>query len=62
MKTKIDLFYFFVSLFIGLYIVYVTAPKPQVILEYPKEYEHFENTENGIKYEYEYGNINCSLK
>lgn len=61
MNTKIDLLYFFVALFIGLYIVYVTAPKPHIILEYPNN-EHFTNIENGIKYDYNYKNVNCSIK
>lgn len=61
MKTNIDLLYFFITLFIGLYIVYITSPKPNIILEYPTEKEHFTNTENGINYNYVYGDINCSF-
>lgn len=30
---KLDLYFFFISLFVGLFIVYVTAPKPKIILE-----------------------------
>jgi hypothetical protein len=32
---KIDLMIFFISLFIGLFLVYVTAPKPNIIFKYP---------------------------
>lgn len=62
MNTKIDLYYFIISLFIGLYVVYITTPKPLIILEHPKNNEHFINIENGIKYKYKYENINCSIK
>ena len=32
---EIDLFIFSVSLFIGLFFVYMYAPKPHVIIKYP---------------------------
>ena len=32
---QINLFIFMISLCFGLFMVYVTAPKPQVILKYP---------------------------
>ena len=33
--VKINLFIFALSLFIGLFLVYVTSPKPRIILKYP---------------------------
>jgi hypothetical protein len=32
---KINLFVFALSLFVGLFLVYVTSPKPKIILKYP---------------------------
>ena len=32
---KINLFVFALSLFVGLFLVYVTSPKPRIILKYP---------------------------
>ena len=32
---KINLFIFALSLFIGLFLVYTTSPKPRIILKYP---------------------------
>jgi len=32
---KIEPFYFFVSLFIGLFITYTFTPEPEVIITYP---------------------------
>ena len=33
--VKINLFVFALSLFVGLFLVYVTSPKPRIILKYP---------------------------
>ena len=51
---NIDLFYFSLALFIGLFIIYATADPPTIVLEYPPKKEHFMNTENGATYEYQY--------
>ena len=32
---KIDLMIFMISLFVGVFMVYVTAPKPNIIIKYP---------------------------
>ena len=32
---EINLFVFASSLFVGLFLVYVTSPKPRIILKYP---------------------------
>ena len=32
---KIDILVFIISLFLGLFVVYVTAPKPNVVFKYP---------------------------
>lgn len=42
---KIDLMIFFISLTIGLFFVYVTAPKPNIIFKYPTV-----KSSNKIKY------------
>jgi hypothetical protein len=31
----IDPFFFFIALFFGLFIVYISAPKPDIIIKYP---------------------------
>ena len=33
--VKINLFIFALSLFVGLFLVYITSPKPKIILKYP---------------------------
>jgi hypothetical protein len=33
--VKINLFIFALSLFVGLFLVYITSPKPRIILKYP---------------------------
>jgi hypothetical protein len=42
---KIDIMVFLLSLFVGLFFVYVTAPKPNIIFKYPSL-----NSANKIKY------------
>lgn len=49
---KIDLMVFSISLFVGLFMVYVTAPKPHVIIKYP-------NLKNADKLTYIDENNNC---
>ena len=34
-KLKINFFVFILSLFVGLLLVYVTTPKPEIIIKYP---------------------------
>ena len=31
---KINIYYFFFSFFIGLFFIYVTSPKPKIIIKY----------------------------
>jgi hypothetical protein len=31
----IDPFYFFMALFFGLFVVYISSPKPDVVIKYP---------------------------
>ena len=33
--AQIDLFYFLLTLFIGIFFVYVTSPKPTIIIKTP---------------------------
>jgi hypothetical protein len=35
LKNYININYFFISLFIGLFIVYITVPEPEIIFKYP---------------------------
>ena len=60
----IDPYYFYISLFIGIFIVYISYPVPDVIIQYPP----LENTDNVIYkndndscYKYIKEEINCSI-
>ena len=46
MELQINIYYFFVSLFIGLFFIYITTPKPKIILRYS---ESFNNKNNNIE-------------
>lgn len=59
---KITLFYFILSLFIGIMILYVIHPEPKVIVKYPT----IDNSENniykddkGVCYSYTKEEVNC---
>lgn len=59
---KVDFFYIVLGLFLGFFIIYVTTPKPQVIIKYPT-IENIQNTtyidENGQCYKYYAKEISC---
>ena len=59
---RISIFYILVGLFIGFFIIYVTAPAPEVILKYPT-IENIHNTtyidENNQCYKYFAKEIPC---
>jgi hypothetical protein len=60
---KIDIFYFFISLFIGFFIVYITAPKPIVIVKYPtvkNAGKILYEDDNGVCYKYKALEVNCT--
>ena len=52
---KINLYYFFISLCFGFFLVYITTPKPKVIVKYPnlKNYNKLTYVDdNGVCYKY----------
>ena len=59
---KIDIFYFFISLFIGFILVYITSPIPKIILKSPT-LENISKTkfidENNVCYKYQPIEIKC---
>ena len=50
MNLQINIYYFFVSLYIGIYLIYISTPKPKVVLQYS---EQFNNSSNNNKYNIE---------
>ena len=59
---KIDIFYFFISLFIGFFLVYVTSPKPKVIVKYPtvkNAGKILYEDDNGVCYKYKAIEVDC---
>jgi hypothetical protein len=59
---KITLFYFIISLFIGIMILYTIHPKPQVIIKYPNLNNVSKNIykdDIGIIYNYKKEEIQC---
>tara|TARA_X000000950_G_C13803706_1_gene614670 strand:+ start:888 stop:1082 length:195 start_codon:yes stop_codon:yes gene_type:complete len=60
--VKINLFIFSLSLFLGLFLVYVCAPRPEVIIKYPtmKNYNQLKYIDEGNRcYRYIPKNIKC---
>ena len=61
---KIDIFYFFISLFMGFILVYLTSPKPKIIFKYPT-LDNISNMkfidENNVCYKYKPVEIKCDL-
>lgn len=59
---KVEIFYIVLGLFLGFFIIYVTSPKPRIILKYPT-IENINNTtyidENGQCYKYYAIEIPC---
>lgn len=59
---KVDIFYFFISLFIGFFLVYITSPKPQVIVKYPtvkNAGKILYEDDNGVCYKYRAVEVDC---
>lgn len=60
--AKVEIFYIFVGLFLGLFLVYIITPPPRVILKYPT-LENIQNTtyvdETGQCYRYYAKEIPC---
>ncbi|VVU95229.1 hypothetical protein CPAV1605_954 [seawater metagenome] len=62
-KIKINIYYFFVSLCIGIFLVYITAPKPRVVVKYPNLSNYKELTyvdDSGVCYKYEPVEVDCN--
>lgn len=60
---KITLFYFIISLFIGIMILYIIHPRPKVIIKYPTIMNVSKNIykdDKGTCYNYKKEEIDCS--
>ena len=60
---KVDIFYFFISLFIGFFLVYITSPKPKVIVKYPtvkNAGKILYEDESGVCYKYRAVEVDCN--
>jgi hypothetical protein len=60
---KITLFYFIISLFIGIMILYTIHPRPKVIIKYPTIMNVSKNIykdDKGTCYNYKKEEIDCS--
>lgn len=59
---KITLFYFIVSLFVGILILYVIHPEPKIIIRYPT-IDNMSKTvykdDNGTCYNYKKTEVEC---
>lgn len=60
---KVEIFYIALGFFIGLFIVYVTAPVPKIILKYPT-IDNIQNTtfidDSGQCYRYYAQEVGCN--
>lgn len=60
---KVSLFYFIVSLFIGILVLYIIHPKPIVLIKYPtinNMSKTIYKDDKGTCYKYEKKEIDCS--
>ncbi len=60
--TKITLFYFFMSLFTGILVLYMVHPTPKVIVKYPSIDNLDKNIyedDQGTCYSYQKEKVNC---
>jgi hypothetical protein len=60
---KINIYYFFISLCIGFFLVYVTAPKPKIVVKYPNltNYEDLTYVDDaGVCYKYKPVEVDCN--
>lgn len=60
---KVDIFYFFISLFIGFFLVYITSPKPKVIVKYPtvkNAGKILYKDDSGVCYKYRAVEVDCN--
>lgn len=59
---KVEIFYIILGLFLGFFIIYITAPPPKIILKYPT-IENIQNTtyvdESGQCYRYYAIEVSC---
>lgn len=62
---KVEIFFIILGLGLGLFIIYILAPAPKIILKYPT-IENINNTtyvdENGNCYKYYAKEISCPKK
>jgi hypothetical protein len=60
---KINLYYFFISLCVGFFLVYITVPKPKVIIKYPNLDNYNDLTyvdDSGVCYKYKPVEVDCN--
>tara|TARA_B100001123_G_C15127755_1_gene954025 strand:+ start:778 stop:1011 length:234 start_codon:yes stop_codon:yes gene_type:complete len=59
---QINLYAFFISLAIGLLIVYIVTPIPKIVYKYPSPYNTYKiiyKTNNQICYKYKVKKVDC---
>jgi len=62
LMIKITLFYFIISLFIGILILYIIHPEPKVVIRYPTIDNMSKNTykdDRGTCYNYKKIEVEC---
>tara|TARA_B100000902_G_C26581964_1_gene561621 strand:- start:8 stop:256 length:249 start_codon:yes stop_codon:yes gene_type:complete len=62
-KININIYYFFLSLCIGFLIVYVTNPKPRIIVKYPNMNNYKDLVyidDSGVCYKYRPEEVDCN--
>jgi len=60
---KIDIFYFFISVFFGFFLVYITSPKPKVLIKYPtlkNAGKILYEDDKGVCYKYKAVEVDCN--
>ena len=64
MNNYINPFAFFISIFIGFLIVYITTPIPDIVLKYPtpENSDRITYEDKGSCYKYKAKEVSCELK
>lgn len=59
---KFSLYYFLIAILVGFFIVYITSPKPKVVIKYPTPKNNDKITyidDNDVCYKYKKINVPC---
>lgn len=63
MLSKIDPLYFIISFAVGLFVCYITHPKPEVIVKFPSPYNAgavtYKDSESDTCYKYKADKVSC---